>query len=185
MKVLKPFDIAFVGLSNGKHEFAFDLNDDFFDCFESSEINSAELKGRLIMHKKSNMLDLEFFINGTAELQCDRCLENFRGHLDIHQMLYIKFGDRHEEQSDEVIIIPATQSHIDVAQYFYEFSILGLPAKKTHPQTVSGEPGCSAEILSQLEKYMSGSPDKNKKAGNADQPTDSRWDALKGLKFNS
>ena len=185
MKALKPFDIAFVGLSNGKHEFTFDLNNDFFNCFENSEISLAELKGKLILHKKSNMLDLEFYIHGNAEVECDRCMDHFWCPVNIHRILYIKFGDRHDEQSDEVIIIPSTESHIDVAQYFYEFTILGLPAKKTHPQLASGEEGCNAETLKQLEKYLTDSKNRNKKGENADQPTDSRWDALKGLKFNN
>lgn len=182
MKALKPFNIAFVGLSGGEHEFSFELDDDFFACFEGTEITKARLTGKLILNKKPNMLDLDFYINGQVELECDRCLEPFWQTLDLHRTLYVKFGDRREEQSDEVTIIPATESHIDVAQYFYEFIALGLPVKKVHEDDETGTPQCDPEILNQLEKYMPGRGDKDKNKD--DKPSDSRWDALKNIKFN-
>ncbi len=182
MKALKPFNIAFVGLSGGKHEFSFELDDDFFACFDDTEIVKARLTGKLILNKKSNMIDLDFYIDGQVELECDRCLEPFWHTLNLHRTLYVKFGDRREEQSDEVTIIPATESHIDVAQYFYEFIALGLPLRKVHGDNETGTPLCDPEVLSQLEKYM---PGKGEKENNKDgKPSDSRWDALKNIKFN-
>jgi len=184
LKALKPFEIAFVGLSNGVHEFSFELNDAFFSCFTDSEVTKADLAATLIMHKKNNMLDLEFLVKGKLELTCDRCLENFWHQMDLHKMLYIKFGERFEEQSDDVIIIPSTESHIDVAQYFYEFVILELPGKRIHPGGKNKEDNCDAGIIEQLEKYLSENKEKAKENKQDDSPTDSRWDALKNLKFN-
>jgi len=184
LKALKPFEIAFVGLSNGVHEFSFELNDVFFSCFADSEITKADLSATLVMHKKNNMLDLEFLVKGKLELTCDRCLENFWYQMDLQKMLYIKFGERFEEQSDDVIIIPSTESHIDVAQYFFEFVVLGLPAKRIHPGGKNKEDNCDSGIIEQLEKYMSDNKEKAKENKQENSPVDSRWDALKNLKFN-
>lgn len=183
MKVLDSFEIAFVGLSHGEHTFEFELNDAFFACFEGSEITRSEAVGTLIMHKKNNMLDLEFFIRGDVEIRCDRCLGNFWQPLNIHQMLYVKFGDKFEEQSDEVIIIPQTESHINVSQYFYEFTMLHLPAKRVHGAEGGNEGKCDPEVLKEIEKYMVDSSG-SRKNHEEDKPTDARWDALKNLKFN-
>ncbi len=183
MKVLDSFEIAFVGLSHGKHTFEFELNDDFFACFEGSEIVRSNAAGTMVMHKKNNMFDLEFFIRGNVELRCDRCLEKFWQPLDIHRVLYVKFGDVFEEQSDEVIIIPQTESHINVSQYFYEFAMLHLPLKRVHGEEGDNEGQCDPEVLKELEKYMVDSSG-NRKTGEKDKPTDARWDALKNLKFN-
>ncbi len=183
MKVLDSFEIAFVGLSHGKHTFGFELNDDFFACFERSEIVRSNAKGTLVMHKKNNMIDLEFFIRGEVQLICDRCLENFWQPLEIHQKMYVKFGDKFEEQTDEVIIIPQTESHIKVSQYFYEFTMLHLPVKRVHGEEGNNEGQCDPEILKELEKYMVDSSG-NRKTDGKDKPTDARWDALKNLKFN-
>ncbi len=185
MKALKPFEIAFVGLSSGVHEFTYELNDAFFSCYADSEVTKANLAATLIMHKKNNMLDLEFLVKGKLELNCDRCLEAFWYQMDLHKMLYIKFGDRFEEQSDDVIIIPSTESHIDVAQYFYEFVVLGLPGKRVHPGGKNKEDNCDTGVIEQLEKYKSdNNKEKAKQNKQEDLPTDSRWDALKNLKFN-
>jgi len=184
LKALKPFEIAFVGLSNGLHEFTFELKDVFFSCFADSEITKADLTATLIMHKKNNMLDLEFLVKGKLELNCDRCLETFWYQMDLQKMLYVKFGEKFEEQSDDVIIIPSTESHIDVAQYFYEFVVLGLPGKRIHPGGSIKEDHCDAGVIEQLEKYMSDRQEKDKKDKQENSPTDSRWDALKNLKFN-
>ncbi|MFN3555187.1 MAG: YceD family protein [Bacteroidales bacterium] len=182
MKTLKPFEIAFVGLSTGVHEFSFDLNDDFFSFFEGSEISRAALKGTLILLKKNNMLDLEFIVEGKVELNCDRCLDPYWQSIEVKQMLYVKFGDRFEEQSDEVVIIPSTESHLEVAQYFYEYIILSLPGKRIHPGGPAPEDNCDAQSLAQLEKYLSDNPSKENQE---DKPADSRWDALNNLKFNN
>ncbi len=181
MKTLKPFEIAFVGLSNGIHEFSFALGDEFFACFEGSEITKAALDGKLIMNKKNNMLDLEFVVKGKVELNCDRCLDSFWDELDIHKVFYIKFGEKYEEQSDEVLIIPSTESHIHVAHLFYEFVSLGLPVKRVHPGGESNS--CDADTLEQMKKYLL-DKEKNKENSDKESPTDSRWDALKNLKFN-
>jgi uncharacterized metal-binding protein YceD (DUF177 family) len=180
LKPLRPFDIAFVGLSNGIHEFFFELDNDFFACFEGSEIIVSELKGKLVMNKKSNMLDLDFFITGRIELECDRCLEPFWYNLDTSHSLYVKFGLKKEEQSDDVVIIPSTDSHFDVSQYFYEFAMLDIPVKKVHDGQQTSQL-CNPSVLEKLEKYLlkdSASDDEDKK------PSDSRWDALRDLKFN-
>ncbi len=181
MKALKPFNIAFVGLSNGEHAFSFELNDDFFACFDGSEITKAKLKGDLILHKKSNMLDLHFTIIGQVWMECYRCLEPFWYQLETQNTLYIKFGDHMEEQSDDIIIIPSTESHLDVSQFFYEFAMLALPARIVHEEN-PGEPlQCDPRILEQLEKYK---PKGTDQKDDKDKPSDSRWDALKNIKFN-
>lgn len=184
LKALKPFEIAFVGLSGGKHEFTFVLNNDFFACFESNDqLIVANLEGKMVMDKGTNRLDLDFYITGKIELVCDRCLEPFWYQLDLHDILYVKFGERKEEQSDDVVVIPSTDSHIDVSQYFYEFVMLGLPLKKVHEDDENGVPGCNPRVLEELEKYVfKRNNDLTKNDEN--KPSDSRWDALKNIKFN-
>lgn len=182
MKALKPFDIAFVGLSNGEHEFFFTLNDDFFASFHGPEGPPAKLEGKLTMLKKNNMLDLFFHIKGEIQLDCDRCLEPFWYSLDFNKTLYVKFGEQREEQSDDVVIIPITESHFDVSQYFYEFVILEIPLKKVHDDSDT-RVQCNKEILEKLKQYM---PEKGNDSNNSpdDKPIDARWDALKNMKFN-
>ncbi|MFW5708377.1 MAG: DUF177 domain-containing protein, partial [Bacteroidota bacterium] len=70
----------------------------------------------------------------------------------------------------------------DVSQYFYEFTILGIPARKVHEENSVDQKECDPLIIEQLQKYMSGKDKKDKDSST--EATDSRWDALKNLKFN-
>jgi uncharacterized protein len=185
LKALKPYQIAFVGLSKGIHEFDFEIGNDFFECFEGSELSVAQLTGKLYLDKKSTMLDLRIVVEGKVELTCDRCLEPYMQPVQVDKELFVKFGNHKEEQSDEIIIIPFTESHLDVSQYFYEFIILSLPIRHIHPGGEKKEDNCDAETLKELQKYMV-NPDEQKpeKDDTDDKPTDSRWDALRNFKFN-
>jgi len=180
LKPLKPFDLAFVGLSSGLHEFTFVLDNTFFACFDEQIFLNSELTGKLVLNKKNNMMDLDFYIQGKVEVECDRCMDPFWYDVVTNQSLYVKFGDHTEEQSADVLIIPATESHIDVSQYFFEFAILGIPVKRVHEM----QPGqqCNQEIIAKLKKYMPGDEnDENPQPSGKPHPA---WDALKNLKFN-
>jgi uncharacterized metal-binding protein YceD (DUF177 family) len=97
---------------------------------------------------------------------CDRCLAEFDLPVKGEFKLIVKFGDVFEEESDEVIIIPSTESRFDISQYVFESISLLLPIKKVHPDISQCDP-------SFLEKM--GHHDKGK--------TDPRWDALKDIKL--
>ncbi len=184
LKALKPFEIAFVGLPSGVHEFLFDIGDDFFVCFEGSLIKKAKLSASLLLDKMNNRIDLRFVVQGKVELECDRCLEKYLQEINVDKELFVKFGDQWEEQSDEIIIIPFNESHIDVSQYFYEFIILSLPIRHLHPGGEKKEDNCDEQTLKEIQKYLKNPQGAAQGRENIDKPTDSRWDALKNFKFN-
>ena len=80
---LRQYSIPFRGLKEGKHQFHFDIDETFFDHFESSEINRGEVLARIDLEKHSQFLELHFYLSGTVHVKCDRCLEDFP--LEIQQ----------------------------------------------------------------------------------------------------
>lgn len=145
--------------------------------FETAAFDQGQVKLDFILEKSNNMLTLHFSFKGQVELECDRCLEKYMQVFDLQKQLLIKFGDGYQEQSDEIVIIPSTESHIDISQYVYEFLHLGLPVKRVHPDGSDGQPGCDKEAMIRLSAYMvKKQADKN--------GSDSPFDALKHLKFN-
>ncbi len=175
---LKQFNIGFVGLSLGKHTFSFGIDEAFFSCFEFTEVHKGELQVELLLDKQNSMLVLDFSIKGFVELECDRCLELYQQALDVERKLYVKFGDSFSEQTDEIIVIPAGESHFDVSQYVYEYVHLGLPMQHIHMDDNIPGKGCDPVVLEKVNQYL----EKNKPA---EAGTDnSLWQALKGLKFN-
>ncbi|MCK4361636.1 MAG: DUF177 domain-containing protein, partial [Bacteroidales bacterium] len=82
MDYLKQFVIRFSGLSIGNHQYKFIIDEKFFEKFDFSEIKNGKITVDLLLNKQENVLILNFIINGTVNVTCDRCLEPFD--LDIY-----------------------------------------------------------------------------------------------------
>lgn len=163
----KKFIIPFIGLSLGKHQYHYDIDDSFFQEFEHSEIKQGNLGVSLVLDKQSTMLILDFAITGFVNVMCDRCLDNFNMKLNTEQRLFVKFGEETREETDEIVVFSTNEYEIDVAQYIYEYIILSLPYSRIHPE---GE--CDPEVIKKLEELKINKEEKN---------IDPRWDILKNI----
>lgn len=56
MKNLKEYLIPFAGLKMGKHQFDYQLDNAFFEYFNFSEFNNANIKVEVILEKKVQCL---------------------------------------------------------------------------------------------------------------------------------
>ncbi len=174
MKKFKEFEIPFVGLKQGKHQFDFEIKKKFFDAFEFDEYNNADVKVKLILDKKSNMLELTFENKGSVNVNCDLSNEPYDQKIKGKLHLLVKFGEEYNDENEEILIIPHGEHQINVAQYIYEMIVLSVPSKRVHPGVKDGT--LSTEILEKLEEFQ---PKEEKK--NNDGETDPRWDQLKKL----
>ena len=181
MDPLHSYKIGFRGLSLGNHQFLFDIDKDFFGCFEQSEISECVVRLDLRLEKETNMLVFDFVFSGWVGLDCNRCLERYRQPVDQTQRLFVKFGDGYAEQSDDVIVIPHGESHFDIAQLVYEFLHLGLPIRRAHPIDEHGNSECNRDMIENMKKHMPGS----KGSGEDKSTASSTWDALKSLQFKN
>src|SRR5690242_10080413 len=78
MKLHHQYDIAFVGLKNGVHEFCYDIDDQFFSAYGQPDFTDSRLQVRLQLDKKSTFFLLKFEVTGTVSVNCDRCGDPFR-----------------------------------------------------------------------------------------------------------
>lgn len=169
MNHLKQFIIPFSGLKEGRHEYNFLIDQDFFECFEYSEIHIGNIEFAFTLHKQSTMLTLEFDFQGNAQVMCDRCATPFNLPLQGKKHIHVKFDSVAYEKSNEVVVIPENSYEIDISHFIYEFITLALPVKKTHPNEA-----CDKEITDRLEQFQI----------NTDQTSkpDPRWEMLKDIK---
>jgi uncharacterized protein len=174
---LLEFNIGFVGLSLGKHTFSFEIGEAFFSCFAYSEVTKGNLQLELLLEKQNSMLVLDFSIRGFVELECDHCLETYHQPLEVEKRLYVKFGETYAEQTDEIVSIPAGESHFDVSQYVYEYIHLALPMQRIHMDDNVPGKGCDPTVLEKVNQYL------KKESPSDPGADDSPWQALKGLKF--
>ena len=172
MNYLSQYTLPFSGLSEGKHQFDFSIDDRFFAEFENSEVEKGELKIQIELEKRSTYLALIFSISGIVELVCDRCLENFPYPLKSQKKLLVKFSEKQVEDEAELIYLPPTAFQVEVGQYIYEFVILSLPIRRVHPDGDNGESLCDPVMIKKLEEL--------RHHGNTlKEPDDPRWNELR------
>lgn len=172
---MTDFRIPYVGLKNGLHSFHFQIDDRFLSLFENSPIQHGKVSIDLTLDKRDSMFILIFKMDGSLQVECDRCTEEFGFPLHTENQIYVKFENEGDELDDEteVIYISRTETHIDVSQLIYEFVILGIPIQKVHPEDQEGRPGCNPDVL----KYLNSNTEKSTEI-------DQRWSALMNLKTN-
>jgi uncharacterized protein len=177
LKPLKQFSIPFTGLKIGKHQFDFEIDNSFFDAFEYSLVKKGNLKAVVELDKQETMLILQFQIDGTIELDCDKCLSFFNAPISISERQIVKFAEDDLESDDlEIIILNKRESEIDVSGMIYEFITVSVPYIKVCEENGDGAQ-CDQEMIARLESLSIANREEEEKTND-----DPRWAALKKLK---
>lgn len=169
------YTIPVNGLKEGRHTFKIEINKEFFDLFEESEINEGELIAVIEADRRSSHIDLQISISGKVKVSCDRCLDFFDQPVECQNKLMVKFGNSFNDNDPDMIIIPSVESELDLKHYFYEFIHLALPIQRLHPDDILGNSTCNPLMLEKLREYIvEDKEDKNKP----------EWDELKKVLNN-
>ncbi len=168
----KTYIVPFVGLKEGKHQFDYVINNEFFETYKYDEILGAAIDVRLDFVKKSTLLELNFSAAGEIEVICDVTSEQYQEPIDTSLSLVVKFGNEFNDDNEEILIIPHSEFQLDVAQFIFEMIVLAVPVKKVHPGIEDGT--LQSDILDKLEELKPKETTNNK-------DTDPRWSKLKDL----
>ncbi len=153
----REFEIAFVGLKPGVHEYNYLVDDKFFDAFQQQDFRNCKANVKLSLDKKSSFMMLRFEIGGTLEVTCDRCNNPLPLELWDEFNITVKMVEEPElmnEQEDDpdVYYISRSESHIDVAGWIYEFINLSLPLQKACTFEKMDGPHCNKAAFEALRK---------------------------------
>jgi len=156
----RTFEIAFVGLKPGVHEFNYVVDDKFFAEKGSADFTNCEANIKLQLDKKGGFMLLKFEIGGKADSNCDRCGNPLSVDIWDEFNMLIKLVENPEEMNDQeedpdVFYISRTESHIDVANWIYEFVLLSFPIQKTCGEDEEGNSKCNQEVLDKLKSMGS------------------------------
>lgn len=132
MDTLRDFSIPFKGLKAGEHEFEFQLNRAFLDAIGDEELVDVDVVAYVTMTKAASMLTFDIELDGTAIVECDRCLEEFSFPVDAGDTLYVKFSEEEYEFDGEVMWLNPADDQINLADYIYETLLLALPYQRVH-----------------------------------------------------
>ncbi len=154
----REFEIAFVGLKPGIHRFEYEIRDEFFEDFQQQDFFNCKADVKLELDKKSGFMMLKFEIGGSLEVNCDRCNSKLPLELWDEFRMTLKMVEEPELMNDQeddpdVYYIGNNESHIDVAEWIYEFINLSIPMQKTCSFEKMDGPHCNPaarEILNKL-----------------------------------
>jgi len=176
LKSLKTYSIPFTGLKLGKHQFDFEIADEFFNQFEYSLVKKGRLNCHVELEKQETMLILNFDISGTIDLSCDRCLAEYPQPVTITEQQIAKFSDEEIIDTEEIITLTKNDHEINIAGLVYEYINVTVPFI-----TVCDDEGntkyCDTDMLDRINKLSAGNEEQNN-----DDAADPRWDALKKFK---
>jgi len=175
MKALKEFTIQFVGLKVGKHYFDYQIDKKFFEYFNFEDFNDSNIKTEVVLDKKSTLLEFEFRISGTVNVNCDLSNEPYDQELGGSLKLVVKFGQEFNDENEDILIIPHGAYELNIEQYIYELIVLSVPSKLVHPGILDGT--LKSDILDKLEELSPKGLDEKESSGEIDP----RWDSLKKL----
>ena len=122
---MAAYSINIVGLSNKDHHFHYEFGDEFFSKYGTNLISEGRFQADLLLSKHETFIEVEFKLNGIARLVCDRSLEPFDYPIESTNKIVFKYGDEHQEITEEIVIIPRDTATLEVGQYLYEFIAIG------------------------------------------------------------
>ncbi len=153
----REFEIAFVGLKPGVHEYDYKIDDRFFEAYQQQDFKNCHANVKLSLDKKSSFMLLKFEIGGQIEVTCDRC--NNRLPLDLWDEfnITVKMVEEPELMNDQeddpdVYYISHGESHVDVGNWIYEFINLSIPMQKSCGFEEMNGPHCNPAAIDMLNK---------------------------------
>jgi len=151
----RAFEIAFVGLKPGVHEYRYEIDDSFFEEYADRDFKGVKAEVKLALDKKASFLILKFEVGGKVDVSCDRCGNDLPLDLWDEFDILVKMVDdpdlMNEQESDpDVFYISRTESHIDVKGWIYEFISLSVPMQRMCAESEIGGPYCNKEVLARL-----------------------------------
>lgn len=146
------------------------IGDDFFKDEEKIDIEGGDLSVDVNVSNLGESYLIEIDIDGIVKVPCDRCL----GLIDIdaknHLELRVRDNDGIESDDEDLILLPQSETGVDLEWTIFEMALLSLPLRRVHKD---GE--CDENMLKILNGYQQVGDEK-------EETTDPRWDALKALK---
>ncbi|MFT4152966.1 YceD family protein [Parafilimonas sp.] len=176
MNFRREFEIAFVGLKPGLHHFEYRIDDKFFANYEKQDFSNCNATVKLELDKKSGFMLLKFDVDGSVDVNCDRCGNPLTLQLWDEFKVMVKLVDNPDEmnaqeEDPDVYYISHGESHLHLADWIYEFINLSIPLQKICPPDEAGNTQCNKEVLAKLSQAKS--------AGKSVNPV---WEALNKFK---
>ena len=153
----REYEIAFVGLKHGEHEYNYVLEDKFFIDKGAENVENISATVKLVLEKNTGFMLLKFQTGGSASVLCDRCGNALNVQLWDEFSMVVKLIDNpdemnQQEEDADVFYISRSDSHIAVSDWLYEFTMLSIPVQNTCGVDEGNNSLCNQTVLAKLEQ---------------------------------
>jgi uncharacterized metal-binding protein YceD (DUF177 family) len=191
MSKFELYNIVLKDISNETQVFEYDLDNAYFKKIDSPEIQKGDVKAKVSVQRKLSTYELQFALEGSVIIPCDRCLDDMTQPIHYKEKLQVKFGNSFSEE-DEIVIVPETEGAINIAWFLYEFIVLNIPLKHVH---ATGE--CNKTMVTKLKRHITRQKDDDDDDSSPvdfdddddftpdETQTDPRWDSLQHITENN
>ena len=172
MGSLEQFKIDLKGLKDELTKLEFDLDKDYFDALDETDVQSGALHVSVSIRKASGFFELQFHTGGTIDIPCDRCLDLMEQPIETDNRQVVKLGSTAREE-DDTIVVDENEGILDLSWLIYEFIALAIPIQHVHA------PGKCNPAMTQVLEELSADRSGDEESSPAVDP---RWEKLKNLK---
>ena len=153
----RDFEIAFVGLKPGIHDYNYEITDKFFVDFQQQDFRNCKANVKVSLEKNNGFMLMKFEIGGSLEVTCDRCNNDLPFELWDEFRITVKMVENPEvmndqEEDPDVYYIGRNESHLDLSNWIYEFINLSIPMQKVCSFEKMDGPHCNPAALDVLKK---------------------------------
>ena len=130
----------------GTHSFDIQLDDEFFDSLEKSEILSGTVAAKATLNLREEDYQLNISVQGTVFVVCDRCLDPMPLEINDEQEIWS------DEESEDDQKLMADQ--LDLSWLAYEIVSINIPLVHSH------QPGeCNQQMELLLHNHLCDEPE--------------------------
>ena len=148
------YKVGLAGKSDGHYEQDFEIGTEFFTNMENYDIISSDVHVHMDMEKKNDAYHCTFECKGTLQIPCDKCLDPMDHEVDATYTVTVKYGDNYDDGADNLLVIPYSNTYLNVAYMLYDTILLTIPLRHVHP---SGK--CNKAMMDALRKHRTNTDD--------------------------
>lgn len=127
------FKVQLASLPEGHTEQDFEITTDFFKNMENTDVVFADVKVHMDLDKKNDAYDCVFHCKGRIQVPCDRCLDPLDMDVDTDYRIVVKYGEEFNDENDDILVIPFSNTSLNVAYMLYDTILLTIPLRHVHP----------------------------------------------------
>ena len=129
----------------GTHQFDIQLDNEFFQSLEKSEILSGEVAAKVVLNLREEDYQLNIAVHGTVFVVCDRCLDPMPLEIDDEQEIFSA-----DEENDQMV----NGQTVNLQWLAYEIVSINIPIVHSH------QPGeCNQQMELLLHDHLCDEPE--------------------------